>query len=63
MFIWNKLNIVKDDKYRKKIIFVSPENNYNISIGGKIDGINVDDGSIIEIKNRMNKKATIRGAL
>ena len=48
-------NIVKDDKYRKKIIYVSPENNYNISIGGKIDGINVDDGSIIEIKNRMNK--------
>ena len=48
-------NIIKDDKYRKKIIYTSLENNYNILIGGKIDGINVDDGSIIEIKNRMNK--------
>lgn len=48
-------NIVKDDKYKKKNIYTCPIDKYNILIGGKIDGINMDDGSIIEIKNRMKK--------
>lgn len=45
--------IVKDNKYIKKIIYENDK--FNIIIGGKIDGINYETGSIIEIKNRMNK--------
>jgi hypothetical protein len=48
-----KNKIIKDDKYRKTKIYSG--NNFNIYIGGKIDGINVDNGYIIEIKNRIHK--------
>lgn len=48
-----KTNIMKDDKYKIKNIYSCPD--YDILIGGKIDGINIDDGSIVEIKNRMKK--------
>jgi hypothetical protein len=45
--------IVKDNIYRKKKII---ENlNFSVCIGGKIDGINNDTETIIEIKNRMHK--------
>jgi hypothetical protein len=47
------LKIIKDDKYRKKNIIKT--NDFNISIGGKIDGINFETNCIIEIKNRVNK--------
>lgn len=45
--------IIKDNKYRKTS--VHKNNKYNIIIGGKIDGINNNNGSIIEIKNRVYK--------
>jgi hypothetical protein len=45
--------IVKDDIYRKKKIYES--GTANIYIGGKIDGINNENGSIIEIKNRVSR--------
>ena len=45
--------IIKDDIYIKKKIFES--NDFNIYIGGKIDGINTDSTRIIEIKNRVNR--------
>ena len=45
--------VIKDDKYKTKQIYSNDE--YTIFIGGKIDGINIDDGSIIEIKNRTKK--------
>ena len=50
---YTKTNIMKDDKYKIKNIYSCPD--YDILIGGKIDGINIDDGSIVEIKNRMKK--------
>lgn len=47
------IQIVKDNAYVKKKII---ENEFfSIQIGGKIDGINKQDGSIIEVKNRMKK--------
>lgn len=46
-------SIIKDDKYRKKIIY--EHENFKIVICGKIDGFNNTNGSIIEIKNRINK--------
>ena len=46
-------SIIKDDKYRKRIIY--EHENFKIVIGGKIDGFNNTDGSIIEIKNRINR--------
>lgn len=46
-------NIVKDDKYKTKQIYDCKD--YKIILGGKIDGINVEDGTIIEIKNRMKR--------
>jgi len=45
--------IVKDNRYRKKSIFENE--NISVSIGGRIDGINVENGDIIEIKNRVHK--------
>lgn len=45
--------ITKDNKYKKINIFENK--NYKISIGGKIDGINNESCTIIEVKNRMNK--------
>ena len=42
-------------KYHKKIVYEDLENNISICIGGKIDGINKNNGSIIEVKNRMHK--------
>jgi hypothetical protein len=45
--------IIKDDKYRKIKIF--SYNNFDIYIGGKIDGINENTKCIIEIKNRIHK--------
>ena len=47
--------IEKDNKYHKKIVYEDLENNICISIGGKIDGINKTNRSIIEVKNRMHK--------
>ena len=45
--------IIKDDKYRvKKII---KNDLFSIRIGGKIDGINKEDNTIIEVKNRVNR--------
>jgi hypothetical protein len=46
-------SIIKDDKYRKRIIYEN--DNFKIVIGGKIDGFNASDGSIIEIKNRVHR--------
>jgi len=51
-------NIIKDNIYRKRQILnyeMRDGNNIPIYIGGKIDGINLDNGYIIEIKNRVNK--------
>ena len=45
--------IVKDDIYRKKKIYEC--GTATIYIGGKIDGINNENGSIIEIKNRVSR--------
>jgi len=47
------VSIVKDNIYRKKKIIES--SNFSVCIGGKIDGINNDTETIIEIKNRMHK--------
>ena len=46
-------SIVKDDKYRTKLI--SKNDKYSVYIGGKVDGIDVNNGDVIEIKNRMHK--------
>lgn len=46
-------SILKDNKYRKILLFENEK--YKIIIGGKIDGINNENGNIIEIKNRINK--------
>mgnify|MGYP001343927989 CR=1 FL=1 len=48
-----KCEITKDNLFIKKKIIEN--NNFTIKVGGKIDGINKKDGSIIEIKNRMKK--------
>jgi len=45
--------IIKDNKYRK--IKLIEYNNFNLYIGGKIDGIFADQSAIIEVKNRINK--------
>jgi hypothetical protein len=45
-------SIIKDNKYHKKKLFEMDD--INVYIGGKIDGIN-ENGSIIEVKNRVNK--------
>jgi hypothetical protein len=45
--------ITKDNIFIKKKIIENK--NFSIRVGGKIDGINKKDGTIIEIKNRMNK--------
>jgi hypothetical protein len=47
--------ILKDNKYHKKVIFQEEQNDITVSIGGKIDGIQVETGLIIEIKNRVSK--------
>jgi hypothetical protein len=47
------IKIIKDDKYRKIKLFQI--NDFDIFIGGKIDGISVDSSIIIEVKNRVNK--------
>lgn len=46
-------NIIKDNKYHKTKLVELEE--LTIYIGGKIDGINSENGSIIEVKNRVNK--------
>jgi hypothetical protein len=46
-------NVIKDDIYRKKKIIVTEK--YSVCIGGKIDGINLNENCIIEVKNRMTK--------
>jgi hypothetical protein len=48
-----KCEITKDNLFIKKTIIENDK--FSIQIGGKIDGINKKDGTIIEIKNRMNK--------
>jgi DNA mismatch repair ATPase MutS len=45
-------SIIKDNKYYKIKLFEIDD--INVFIGGKIDGIN-ETGSIIEVKNRVNK--------
>lgn len=45
--------IIKDNKYHKSMIYQTDI--FSIFIGGKIDGFNNEDGSVIEIKNRVNK--------
>jgi hypothetical protein len=45
--------ILKDNKYKIKNIFENE--NFSLKIGGKIDGVNLNNGAIIEIKNRMHK--------
>lgn len=47
--------IVKDNLYVKEKVIEDKKNKFSIILGGKIDGINKKDGTIIEIKNRMNK--------
>jgi len=50
-------SIIKDDVYRKKCIFEKKDENgsilYKLYIGGKIDGIEKNSNTIIEIKNRV----------
>ena len=46
-------SIIKDDKYRTKLI--SKNDKYSVYIGGKVDGIDINNGDVIEIKNRMHK--------
>jgi len=46
-------NVIKDDIYRKKKIILTEK--YSVCIGGKIDGINLNENCIIEVKNRMNR--------
>ena len=48
-----KCNITKDNLFIKKIIVENDK--FSIRVGGKIDGINKKDNTIIEIKNRMKK--------
>lgn len=48
-----KCEITKDNLFIKKTIFENDK--FSIQVGGKIDGINKKDGTIIEIKNRVNK--------
>jgi hypothetical protein len=45
--------IFKDDLYHKIKIYELDD--YTIYIAGKIDGINIQTGTIIEVKNRINK--------
>ena len=45
--------IIKDDVYRKKLIF--KEGSLGICIGGKIDGLCLESNKIVEIKNRVKK--------
>lgn len=45
--------IIKDNKYHK--IKILENDTYSVYIGGKIDGINNETKSIIEVKNRVNK--------
>lgn len=45
--------IIKDNKYRK--IKILENDQYNVYIGGKIDGINNQTNNIIEVKNRVKK--------
>jgi hypothetical protein len=45
--------IIKDNRYKK--VKVSTIDDINIYIGGKIDGLNNDNGNIIEVKNRVNR--------
>jgi hypothetical protein len=45
--------IIKDDKYRKIKLF--DVGDLHIYIGGKIDGINANGDTIIEVKNRIHK--------
>jgi len=45
--------VIKDDIYRKKKIIDNEK--YSVCIGGKIDGINLNENCIIEVKNRMNR--------
>lgn len=49
----NNCTITKDNLFIKKTIFENKK--FSIQVGGKIDGINKEDNTIIEIKNRMNK--------
>jgi len=55
--LYNKLTgltIVKDNKY-KKVEIGQFDDNISFYLGGKIDGLCMENGSIIEIKNRVNK--------
>lgn len=45
--------IIKDNKYKK--LEICKIDDYTIYIGGKIDGFNEENRSLIEIKNRVNK--------
>jgi hypothetical protein len=45
--------ILKDNKYHKIKIF--QYDTFNVYIGGKIDGISLDNSIIIEVKNRLYK--------
>lgn len=47
--------ITKDNLFVKQKIIEDKKNKFSIILGGKIDGMNKKDGTIIEIKNRMNK--------
>ncbi len=49
----NKSIIIKDDKYKVKYIIKNEL--FSIRIGGKIDGIDLMNNCVIEIKNRVNK--------
>ena len=46
---------VKDNLFVKEKVIEDKKSKFSIILGGKIDGINKKDGTIIEIKNRMNK--------
>ena len=45
--------LIKDNKYKKKSLVKT--DNFSFYIGGRIDGLNQNTGSIIEIKNRVHK--------
>lgn len=49
----NNCVITKDNLFIKKTIYETKK--FSIQVGGKIDGINKKDNTIIEIKNRMKK--------
>ena len=49
----NNCTITKDNLFIKKTIFENKD--FSIQVGGKIDGINKENNTIIEIKNRMKK--------